>query len=489
MLERFRTVLRRVLGASTPLIGGRVVSAVLTFALPLVLARMLTPEIFGTYKQFFLIASTVQLTGQLGLTQSLYYFLPRGGDRRGAYLGQTISSLAILGFLFGAILWLSMPLVGRWVGDGALVGVRTPLSLFVAFMLSAAPLEGALMSEGRVGGAALAYVLTDGVRAASLVIGAHYWGASGLFWAAAATSAARVAAVLILGLVRVLPFDRPRVDLFREQLAYALPFAGASYLYVAQRYFSQYAVSASFNAATFALFAVASFHLPVVDIIFGPMSEVMMVRIGNAEHKHDKRAVRASWNDTVLKLASILFPATACAWLFGPTVLPILFTHKYDASVPLFMLATFEIPLWILPLDALLRSAGQTRFLFLFNCARLVVTSALVVGGLKLFGLQGAIAGGIASEALARFGMLFRASKFLQAPMARVCDWSPLVRTAAAAALAALPAYGVRLLSADRMSAVVTGALAYSVTYVAAMIALRRREPISVVAAALDPSS
>ena len=42
----------------------------------------------------------------------------------------------------------------------------------------------------------------------------------------------------------------------------------------------------------------------------------------------------------------------------APTLLPLLFTHKYDGSVPLFMLATLEIPLWILPLDALLRAAG-----------------------------------------------------------------------------------------------------------------------------------
>ena len=176
-----------------------------------------------------------------------------------------------------------------------------------------------------------------------------------------------------------MPFAWPHLGLFKKQLAYALPFAGYAYLYVAQGYFSQYAVSSSFDAASFALFAVASFHMPVVDIVFTPLSDVMIFQIGKAQHANDARGMWRAWNDAVQKLASILFPAAACAWLFGPTVLPMLFTHKYDGSVPLFMLATLEIPLWILPLDALLRAAGETRFLFAFNVARIAMTAVLVL--------------------------------------------------------------------------------------------------------------
>ena len=184
---------------------------------------------------------------------------------------------------------------------------------------------------------------------------------------------------------------------------------------MAQRYFSQYAVSASFDAATFALFAVASFHMPVVDIVFTPLSDVMIVHIGKALHGGNQRAAWAAWNEAVQRLASILFPATVCAWLFGPTVLPLLFTHRYAGSVPLFMLATVEIPLWILPLDALLRAAGDTRFLFAVQRRahrrhrRLWCSAASTASA-----CPGAIAGGIVSETLARVGMMARGRRFLQ---------------------------------------------------------------------------
>ncbi|MDB4971265.1 MAG: putative Polysaccharide biosynthesis protein [Myxococcales bacterium] len=473
-IGKARALAMRVLGASSPLVAGRLISAALTFALPLILARLLLPEEFGTYKQFFLIAQTLQLTGQLGLTQSLYYFLPRGGKERGAYVSQTFFSLAVLGVGFGIALWFAAPQLGRWLGDGSLASLRAPLALFGGLMLASASLESAILSEGRIVRAALAYVLTDGLRAGALVLGAKYGGPAGLFWAAAGTAAARVAALFFIVATRTVPFARPNAALFRTQLAYALPFAGASYLYVAQRYFSQYAVSASFDTATFALFAVASFHMPVVDIVFTPLSDVMIVHIGKAQHAGDKHAAWRAWDDAVQKLASILFPAAVCAWLFGPTLLPLLFTHKYDGSVPLFLLATAEIPLWILPLDALLRAAGDTRFLFAFNGVRIALTGGLVIGGIHWFGLPGAIAGGILSEGLARVGMLARGKRFLGVSAARMCDWAALARTAMAAAVACLPAYGVRFIGLHGMAAVVVGALVYGAVYLGITFAMMR---------------
>src|SRR5262249_5965176 len=150
-------------GAGSPLVIGRLISAALTFGLPLVLARLLTPDQFGTYKQFFLIAATLQLTGQLGLTQSLYYFLPRAGRERGSYVAQTFLSLAVLGAFFGCTLWLVTPIIARWLGDGTLASLRTQLALFGGLQVAAASLESAILSEGRIARAALAYVLSDGV--------------------------------------------------------------------------------------------------------------------------------------------------------------------------------------------------------------------------------------------------------------------------------------------------------------------------------------
>jgi O-antigen/teichoic acid export membrane protein len=481
-------MIKAFLGRSGPLVLSRLTSAMLTFALPLILVRLLSPEGFGVYKQFFLVAQTLLLVGQLGLTQSLYYFLPRGGDERGSYVTHALALVTLLGVLAGLALYLGAPLLGRWM-DPHLAGLRLPLALFAGAMLAAAPLEGALTSEGLIGGAALAYVISDAARAAALASGAILGGVRGLFFAAVVVGWLRVCALWVLVARGRLPTARPSIKLLRAQLAYALPFAGAIWLYVAQRYFAQYAVSARFPAATFALFTVASFHVPVVDIVFTPITEVLMVELGRrfalqASRSPEARggtsrpyaplAACAAWDDAIDKLASLLFPAAAGAFLFGPTVLPVLFTTRFSAAVPLFLLATCEIPLWILPCDALLRAAGDTRFLFWFNGVRVVLTGGCVLAGIGLAGLPGAIVGGIASEALARVCMLWRGRRFLQVELVEILDWATLSRVALAAIAACIPASILVHAIASIPARLVAGGVTYAGFYLALRMWLLR---------------
>jgi len=480
MLARLRGFAQGILGASGPLVASRLASAALTFGLPLALVRLLDPAAFGTYKQFFLVGQTLIMVGQIGLTQSLYYFLPRGGEKRGVYLAQVLFSLSLVGALIGAGVYLLGPALAGFMASPELAGLRLPLAVFSGCMLAATPLESTLVCEGRMGKAALAYMVSDGIRAAGMVLAAWLLGARWLFWAAAAVAMLRLAVLWISLMARALPFAWPGWTTLRAQFAYALPFGAASLLYVAQRYLSQYAISASFDPATFALFAVASFHMPMVDIVYTPMSEVLMVEIGRAKGA----GLLRSWHGAVDKLATILFPAACGSWLLGPMLLPLLFTEKYAASVPLFILATVEMPLWILPCDALLRAAGETRFFFLFNVARLPVTAVAVVLAIRFFGLPGAIAAGIFCEGAGRIVLALRGSRFLQARARDLFDWSGLGRIAGAAVLAVIPAWAVRLLMHAGLPAVFTTAAVYGVAYFALRALFMPRAPAVPLAAA-----
>lgn len=459
---------------ASPLFVGRVASTALTFVLPLALARLLDPNGFGTYKQLFLVSQTVLMVGQIGLTQSLCYFLPGGGRERGAYVAQAVTGLAWISLFAGVALWCGAPWLSGWIGDGTLGLLRTPLALLTAGTLVSAPIESALLSEGRVGAAAFSYFINDALRATALLAGARAGGIVGLAWGAACYAGARV---LILGLLLVsgtLPLASPSMARIRRQLAYALPFAGSVLLYVAQRQFAPYAVSAYVAPGLFAVYSVALFHLPVVDIVYAPIAEVLVMRLSQlraAEQGPPETAATpaaattsatsatlatptagappggaltslAEWDDAVDKLASVLWPGAVLAWLLGGQLLPMLFTHRYDASVPLFYLATLELPMWVFPVDGLLRARGDIRFLFVWNGVRAVFTAGLVLAGIHTFGLGGAIGGALVAEALSRVVTLRRARRSLG--VARSLAAVPtLGAIGLATLLAALPAVAV----------------------------------------------
>jgi O-antigen/teichoic acid export membrane protein len=438
---RLGALLGRFLGASGPLVLGRIASAGITFALPLLLVRLLRPSEFGTYKQFFLVAQTLLLVGQLGLNQSIFFFLPRGERGRGAYIGGALICLLLMGLLLGLGALVGAPRIGHYLGDGGLASLGPPLGAYVALMLLATPIEGALMSERRIGQAGLAYLLSDATRAATLAGAAAFFSGRALFYGAAGFAALRVAALFAILSWKLVPVERPRRATLIPQLTFALPLAGASLLYVAQRYFSQYAISARFDASTFALYAVASFHLPVVDIVYSPMSDVMAVGVAGARSPEE---ARHHFRDTVERLATLLFPALVAAFLVGSLLIPTFFTHRYDRAVPLFFLATLEVPCWIFPLDSLMRSLGHKRFLLLFNLARVGLTAIAVVGGIRFFGLRGAILGGVISETISRAYMLHRGAQALGTSVRQLLDWPRLGRLFGAALLSAIPALCLR---------------------------------------------
>ena len=66
-----------ILTRARPLLAARLAGAALAIAVPMVLARVLLPAAYGTFKQAWLVSQTLALMLPMGLTQSLYYFVPR----------------------------------------------------------------------------------------------------------------------------------------------------------------------------------------------------------------------------------------------------------------------------------------------------------------------------------------------------------------------------------------------------------------------------
>src|SRR4029078_10021126 len=69
----FKPRLDSISGPAFRLIAGRVIGGVVSFAIPVVLARTLLPTAFGTYKQLFLIYMTLYGVAPTGAARKLYY--------------------------------------------------------------------------------------------------------------------------------------------------------------------------------------------------------------------------------------------------------------------------------------------------------------------------------------------------------------------------------------------------------------------------------
>jgi O-antigen/teichoic acid export membrane protein len=454
-------------GPALWLVLGRGVGFVAMFVVPVVLVRLFDQATFGTYKQLFLVYGTLYGLAQLGVAESLYYFIPRRPSEAGKYAANAMGTLAVAGVACAAALTLAAPMLGSWMMNPGLAGTLPLLGAFLALMLTSALFEIVLVARVRYQTAAWIYASSDLARASFLLAAAlAIGGVRGLLWGAVGFAAARVLVMLWL-LARGLEFTlRPSLTLWREQWVYTVPFALAVAVDVVQANLHNYVVAARFDPATFAIYAVGCLQIPLVDVLTTSSANVMMVAM--ARDGIDRRVgdALALWHDTTRRLALIIFPIVAFLVALAPQVITVLFTGRYLASVPVFQLWTCSLVLAVPCVDAVLRACADTRFLLGLNLLRLLMVVLLITWCLDRFGLPGAVLVMLISTAATRALAVVRICRLTGARTAAVLPWRALATTTLCALAAAVPALAfARAFPLPAFASLIGAAVIYAVVY------------------------
>src|SRR5882724_8098136 len=131
------------------LMTGRLVGVLLSFCIPVALVRVFDPGAFGAYKQLFLLYGTLFGIAQVGMAESLFYFVPSDRDRAGFYAVNSMLVLLWAGAACAAALRIGRRAVAAGLGNEALVGAVPLLGIFLALMLASAGLEIVLTARKR----------------------------------------------------------------------------------------------------------------------------------------------------------------------------------------------------------------------------------------------------------------------------------------------------------------------------------------------------
>jgi O-antigen/teichoic acid export membrane protein len=476
------------------LVVGRTIGFAASFVIPVLLVRTFNQTEFGTYKQLFLIYGTLYGLAQLGMAESLYYFVPRKPQDAGPYVANTLITLAMAGLACMAVLWFSEDLIISWLSNPQLADHVLLLGAFLVLMLISAAFEIVMVARKQHLTAAWTYGASDLARTTLLVIPAFvHGGLRGVLWGGVAFGGLRVIAMLIW-LHREFGVDlRPDRRLWRYQLAYALPFALAVGIEVLQANLHSYVVASKFDAATFAIYAVGCLQIPLVDLITTSAANVMMVKMAE-DGLHDQTATALElWHHTMSRLALLIFPLAVVLLMLSRDVIITLFTSTYVASVPIFMTWTLTIIPAVFCVDAVLRAYAQTRFLFAMNVLRLGLVVALISWCLSAFGLVGAVLVTLLATTIVRILSIVRIARLFRVAFTRILPWRHLAGIAVCAIVAALPAWWLsRTLTVARPIVLVVAGAMYWIVYAAIVytaILWQRRGRAAKRATASNPES
>jgi O-antigen/teichoic acid export membrane protein len=454
-----------------PLMCGRTLAFAATFFMPVVLARVFDPARFATYKQLFLIYSTVYLIAQGGMASSLYYFLPRAPRDAGRYTANSLLFLGAAGFAgFGALM-LVRPRLAHWMNNPELSRYIVWIGLYLFLMMLSSTLEIVLISRRRYLWASASYALFDLARAAASILPVLFWRElGGLFQGLVLVACLRAGMTLYYFRTEFRDSFRFDLTLLRSQFAYAMPFALAIVVEILQGSLPQYAVAWLTSPATFAIFAVGCLSVPLVDVAASPTSDVMMVRMQESLAAGRLRSVLEIWHETTEKLALLFFPLAALMVAGAHEIIVLLFSAKYVASVPIFMAWSLTILFAVFQVDGVLRVFAETRLLLWLNLLRLGIIAGLIQLSLSRFSLIGPVFVILLATLAFKTGALIRMKRLLQTGTAGLLPWRNLAAVLGCSTAAAVVAMGVKSQLHGPVAVLLLAACAVHVTVYALLV-------------------
>ncbi|MDA9493651.1 hypothetical protein XI08_32225 [Bradyrhizobium sp. CCBAU 11361] len=413
----------------------------LQLGVPVILVRHLTAQEFGDYRLVWLVAQTGLILFSLFLPQSLFYFLPRAAPgTRPKLVGNTFASLLALGGLAILLLLGLMPVL-----PSSIAGLQrhSPLvQIFVGTWILASILDVLPTADGKAEWGACATIGFAIVRTAALAGAAVASGDVGFILVVMCGLAMlKVGLAVFYGLFaaqeRGLGFDG---QLARAQLKYSLPFAMANGFFALRAQADQWVVAANFSSSAFALISIASVVTLFASLVRQPLGNAVLPNFSSLVSEGNLDGARELVSKAYLLLVCML-PVYGGLIATADDLVELIYTREYLGAVPLMQIYLLGQIATVFGAGHLLWAFGFGRQAATTGAISLLLSIAVSILGLQLFGLAGAVAGSIAGLVLWEWWALIKVAKALGTSIAKLIPMDQTLKVALVVAVGVLAAH------------------------------------------------
>jgi O-antigen/teichoic acid export membrane protein len=431
------------------LLIAKVLAFSLSIALPLVLVRRLSQQEFGLYKQAFLVVGTALALLPLGFQMSAFYFLPREKDRQGQIILNILLFHLFMGGLGAMILLLFPQLLTTIFHSAELVNFAPIIAAVIFFWVVSSYLEVVSVAHQEARLSTVFIICAQLTKTGLLVLAAIGFGSVRALIYAAVVQGVLQTIILLFYLRSRFPRFWRSFDwaVLRMQLSYALPFGVAGLLFTLQMDLPNYFVSNKFDSATFAIYAIGCFDIPLIGMLSESVGAVMIPQVSLLQKHGDHREILALASRVARKLALVYLPLYGFLIVMGREFLTVLFTRQYAASWPIFAINLTILPLSIFVSDPIMRAYAEHRQFLPKLYAGLVVLLFIALWlGTNRFGLIWAISVVVGVSIIGRAATWIKVSSMLSIHLRDLALLKDVGKIAIAAAVAAVITAFVRSL-------------------------------------------
>ncbi len=372
---------------------GQGLTALVSLGSGAVLARLLTQGELATYRQTLLAYNIAAPVLSLGLSFGLYYFLANEEQRARSVVVEGLLVMFLMGFIYavfiagGGNILLAHNFSNPEVEKTLLYLIPYPLLILPTGLLSAV-----LVVRNKVRQLTIYNVISNLVLGCSVIASCIIWENPKdliITYVAVSMVSGVVAIVLML---RAVPNGAcsPKWKHVKTMIAYSLPLALASMLGSIALQMDKFIISSMRTPEEFAIYSIGAVEIPVVGIITGAISSVILADMAIYCKTGDKGQALALFKKGAVCSALILFPVTAFLMTFADEFITLLFSDKYQGSVGVFRVYLGILPVRIVVYGAALMALNMTRVILFRSAMDLTINLFLSLVLVYYWGPYGA---------------------------------------------------------------------------------------------------
>jgi len=402
----------------------------------------------------------------LGLDRALYTFLPREPHRARGLLVENLSLLFIGGALMAGFVVLGGNLLlARRFNNPELAALLPLLAPYILLILPTRSVAACLMARDQVKSLAWYNTMTRVILLPCVIVPALIWRGPAAPLVGQILGAAITAVLALRLMFRACPDNpwRPTGQGIKDQLWFAVPLGLSGLVGALSTSLDQVIVSARCAPELFAVYSVGAFEVPLIAVVTGSISSVLLVDYARLCHQGKYPEVVALIHKAMSKSAVLLLPLMVLLLIIAPTLMVILFGSGYRDSSLFFRVYLLLLPARTLTFGALLQAAGRSRMILLLSILDLAMNAVLGWLLTGLLGPVGATLGNVIATYLVSVVVgLWALRSILQTPARRLLPWKNLARILGASALAGVPAFALhQWLSAPAVVKLAAAGVAY----------------------------
>jgi len=348
-----------------------VLASLSSFGLSLISAaifsRYFDKSDYGTYRQILFVYNTLLIIFTAGLPHVFSYFLPRYSLEQGKDIVWKISrGLFLSGLIFSIFLFFFSTLIGELLKNPELSKGLKYFSPVPMLLLPTLGIEGIFSTYRKTFFIALYNVLTRTLMLFFIILPVILFEGTYIHAILGWVLASFISFIIAL-YFKSLPFKNVKAikaDLTYESIfSYSIPLVVASIAGIAIKSADQFYISRFFGPEVFAEFSNGFMELPLVGMITGAASTVLLPIFSKLIHnKAEIINITELWKNTLLKSATLIYPMVIFFIYNSENVVIILYSSTYKNSAIYFNIAMFLNFFNIIIFSPLLFAMGKTKF-------------------------------------------------------------------------------------------------------------------------------